>query len=304
MISKHSEQNFLDVTEQRSNILQEIVEKANQYWGSENDYVSDVVSEFHALMDNIPTLNIKGLPDGLTFPESVTVCNRNLRTFTEMMTGQLTADTDTNRYCFYLLEKTGAAKSQHLQPILEEIERLRDTVETQRQIITSLGYRRLIEHLPNRSHYDKTLALQSHQKNSTRYWSEIWRGLVVQELNNMINKPPGTPVTPPRPLTQLFNYNFEAWRNKAKNKSATAVPPSEYENWPGYKRGLQLYGELSGTIHQYNDTSRQLYNIKDSNWSKSDRVILAALQPSNFVTLPDGSSDVDWDKERQKHGLP
>ena len=120
----------------------------------------------------------------------------------------------------------------------------------------------------------------------------------------MINQPPGAPATPPRPLTQLFNYNFEAWSNKGKNKSATVVPRNDYENWPGYKRGLQLYGELSGTIHQYNDTSRQLYNIKDSNWSRSDRAILAALQPSNFVTLPDGSSDVDWDQERRKHGLP
>ena len=221
-----------------------------------------------------------------------------------MMTGQPMKATETTTNCFQQLLNTGAAKSQHLQPILEEIGRLRDTVETQRQIITSLGYRRLIEHLPNKLHYDSTLALQPYEKNSTRYWCEIWRGLVVHELNNMINKPPGTPATPPRPLTQLFKYNFEAWRNKTKNKLATAVPPSEYENWPGYKRGLQLYGELSGTIHQYNNTSRQLYDIKDSNWSKSDRVILAALQPSHFVTLPDGSSDVDWDQERRKHGLP
>lgn len=306
MESKHSEQYFLDVTEQRSSILQKIVYKAwsDQYRGGRYDYVSRVVKEFHDLMDHVHFLDIKDLPHRPTLPESVTVFNRNLRTFTEMMIGKPLIAAENTKHCFQQLLNTGAAQSQHLQPILEEIGRLRDTVETQRQIITSLGYRRLIEHLPNKLHYDRNLALKSHEQNSTRYWCETWRGLVVQELTNMINKPPGTPAIPPRPLTQLFNYNFEAWRNKTKNKSATAVPPSEYENWPGYKRGLQLYGELSGTIHQYNDTSRQLYNIKDSNWSKSDRVILTALQPSHFVTLPDGSSDVDWDKERQKHGLP
>ena len=293
--------------------MRKVLEEAGEYWPF---YTTHVVVQFYKAIELVRTQH-RGtdseasregrlyLPDSKEVNlESLIVFQRNVGTFTEMMTGQRTDGTEGTQHYFYHLSKTGAARNQHLQPILEEIGRLRDTVETQRQIITSLGYRRLIEHLPNKSHYDRALALQPHEKNSTRYWCEIWRGLVVQELNNMINKTPGTPATQPRPLTQLFHYNFGSWRNKGQNKLATAVPPSEYEKWPGYKRGLQLYGELSVTIHQYNDTSRQLYNIKDSNWSNSDRVILAALQPSHFVTLPDGSSDVYWDEERKKHGLP
>lgn len=221
-----------------------------------------------------------------------------------MMTGQPIKAMETPAVCYQRLYNTGAAKSQHLQPILEEIERLRDTVEAQSQIITSLGYRRLIEQLPNRLYYDRTLALQPYEKTYARYWREVWEGLVVQELNNMINIPPGTSATPPRPLTHLLDHSFEIWRKRGRNRFAIAVPSNDYRDWPGYKRGLQLYGELSGTIHQYNDPSTQPYNIKDSNWSRSDRAILAALQPSNFVTLPDGLSDVDWDQERRKHGLP
>ena len=161
--------------------MRKVLEEAKWCWGVD---AICVVEQFHKAIDfaksQQPSTDSEASRElRLYLPElkpvhleSCIVFHRNLKTFTEMMTGQLTEVTETTLFYFYHLSKTGAARNQHLQPIFEEIGRLRDTVETQRQIITSLGYRRLIEHLPNRLHYDRTLALQPHEKNSTRYYLE------------------------------------------------------------------------------------------------------------------------------------
>ena len=176
--------------------MQTVLAEAEERWGN---YAIRVTVQFRTSVDFANSLGTSGLQPGLEFVrlESLRVFQSNLATFTEMMTGRhIPCDTPIDN-AFLLLANNGAARDQHLQPILEEIRRLRDTVETQRQIITSLGYRRLIEHLPNKLHYDRSLSLKSHEQNSTRYWCEVWRGLVVQELNNMINNPPGTPTISP-----------------------------------------------------------------------------------------------------------
>ncbi|KAH7323278.1 hypothetical protein B0I35DRAFT_510443 [Stachybotrys elegans] len=237
-------------------------------------------------------------------PKLLVGFHENIRYFTELVAG-LTMEKQllSLELCLDNLKQSAATRIRSLEPIYKEIQILRDTVERQNQIITSLQYRRYMEHIPNKAHYSNNSKLPPKEQSdsSTRYWKEVWIDLVELELSKMLS--PSSVTTSPRPLTSLFQSEFDYWKRKQKGPLPKSVPQSVYMGWTSYRRGVMLYGEVSGNIHQYIGTSQSLYDIKESNWSNSERSLLAALKPSCFQTV-DGVKDVDWTKERIQQGLP
>lgn len=236
----------------------------------------------------------------------------NVRAFTGLMTGQQVDPTKRPTFCFEQLMKTGAAKSQQFDLMYAEIQRLRDMVERQNQVITSLEYRRLLENLPNKGHYDKVLRLTlPKDKTATKYWKATWKDLVEQETRLMIQSTSAQPAAATtaktkRPLSDLFESDFQYWLLKNPNSKASSVPEQDFRAWSAYNGGEKLYSELSSTIHQYDGSSGEPYDFKLTNWSRSDRLILAALRPDKayIITNSDGVWDVKWDKERKRQALP
>lgn len=70
----------------------------------------------------------------------------------------------------------------------------------------------------------------------------------------------------------------------------------KYENWQAYQRGLGLYGELSNTIHTYG----KQYEVDESNWARSDWLILSWLTPTAFTA----TGEADWSLARKDRNLP
>ena len=49
----------------------------------------------------------------------------------------------------------------------------------------------------------------------------------------------------------------------------------EYDKWPSFQHGDNLYSELSTNIHSYNKS----YNVEEINFTQSHRIILEWLSP-------------------------
>lgn len=202
---------------------------------------------------------------------------------------------------FNELRKYGAEKREQFEPLYLKIQDLNDTVESQKQMITALVYRHLIEHLPDRAHYNREK--KKDKLSEAEYWKLVWEDMVKQELCHMIEddiEPKRNAV--PRDLTTMFEYSFRAWRGG--HKTETSIPPGTYKNWPNYQRGEALYGELSNNIHLYQGRQETTYNIHESNWSITDRTILSSLKPKTWPSAPAGDGTVNWSAERKKRGLP
>ncbi len=231
----------------------------------------------------------------------------NIREFTGMMTGEVVKQDEQAGQCVDRLRTIGASRTQHLKPLFEQMQALQKTVNRQRQIITSLGYRRLLEHIPAKSYYIDTLQLDRQQQTATRFWQAAWKDWVKKELQTMLEKGSASGSTS-SPLADLFQFDLDRWKSKMAKKDKKSVPDTvpdtDFEEWLCYKRGLSLYGELSSNIHNYDDMKFSPYDIDDSNWSRSERIMLKALAPEHWKNSPDGAiSDVDWTAERKGRGL-
>lgn len=71
----------------------------------------------------------------------------------------------------------------------------------------------------------------------------------------------------------------------------------DYELWPSFQQGYNLYGELSMNIHTYNES----YVVHDVNFTKSQRAILKWLEPE--VVDGEGKGDVNWEGEWARRGF-
>lgn len=214
------------------------------------------------------------------------------------------SDQTTNVQLFFReLRKYGSTKWEQFIPLYRKIQELNDTVESQKQMITALAYRHLIEHLPDQAYYESTGSENKGDKlNEKDYWKLVWENMVSQELSLMVKGDSAQ-----RDLTTLFDYSFKLWRRD--NKTVTSVPREKFREWPNYKRGEALYGELSNNIHLYQGKQETTYEVHDSNWSQTDRTILLTLRPKTWPSTsaegdPELPSTVNWSAERKARGLP
>ena len=118
MMSKRSKKTSSDKGQQRIGTMRKVLEEAKWCWGVD---AICVVQQFHKAIDFAKSQQPSTDPEAsrelrLFLPElkpvhleSCIVFHRNLKTFTEMMTGQLTEVTEITLFYFYHLSKTGAA---------------------------------------------------------------------------------------------------------------------------------------------------------------------------------------------------
>jgi hypothetical protein len=108
--------------------------------------------------------------------------------------------------------------------------------------------------------------------------------------------PPAAPIVQ-QPIQSLYHLT----PNTASGPPETSFTPLfttldlKYHEWNGYRRGRGLYGELSNSIHGYN----KQYEVNETNWARSDYLILQWLKPNMEENSP-----VEWMDERVKKNLP
>ena len=113
-------------------------------------------------------------------------------------------------------------------------------------------------------------------------------------------------VPPPAPLLPVMTLYHPPSPAAAAAPNANLPPETtfthlcttlglRYGKWNCYEHGLGLYSELSSGIHNYD---RQ-YEVDESNWGRSDFLILKWLQPT-----VDGQGRVGWNGIRAERNLP
>ncbi|MCJ1457880.1 hypothetical protein MMC28_008249 [Mycoblastus sanguinarius] len=66
----------------------------------------------------------------------------------------------------------------------------------------------------------------------------------------------------------------------------------DYETWPSFQTGYNLYGELSANIHTYGKS----YDIHEINFTKSHRIILQWLNPKVGPISDPKAEKVNWEE--------
>ena len=283
------------------NNFKEIILQASKDYGEEE--VHRIVYLFNLLVET-------DKPSGAWWPTSQDYGSfvYRVRAFVEIVTGHSERVPDKGKpttevqLLFKELRKYGATNWEQFVPLYRKIQGLNDTVESQKQMITALAYRHLLEHLPDQAHYKSTVPEKKRDKlNEKDYWKFLWGDMVLQELSHMMHGDFAQ-----RDLTTLFEHSFKFWRKDHKND--TSIPEEKYKQWPNYQRGEALYGELSNNIHLYQGNQETTYDIHDSNWSQTDRTILHSLRPKTWPSTsagddPELPSTVNWSAERKERGL-
>ncbi len=211
---------------------------------------------------------------------------------------------------FLLLKQMADERTEQWRIVYEELDKLRAANERQHHLLTCLEYRHILEHLP-------PARLTG---DATARWQKLWEEIVNKELDLLFQGNPG-----PRTLTSLFKDKVDKLSGPKKQAVQTeitrqlAVPqvvenialninnqPQRvaqdrilYKEWPGYRRGHDLYAELSHSIHNYGDR----YKICRTNWPQMDLQMLQWLQPTSLLGVRD-DEDVDWTTERRARSIP
>lgn len=206
-----------------------------------------------------------------------------------------------------VLRDLAGKRSNQWSILHNEMKEKDSEITRQKQIITCLEYRHVLENLPNKScsHF------VAKGDSATSRWKETWKLAVELKLDNMISdhiisrnpsQPGTTPPAPPSRLRPLLQRDFDFWASKRLAKASIPAPgvsttsspllvqhyQPPYVEWSIYQRGATLYNELSSTIHGYGE----FYETDESSWAKSDRLIFGWLRPN-----VNPGFEVDWDQE-------
>jgi hypothetical protein len=173
-------------------------------------------------------------------------------------------------YNIALLRDTSSWELQvELKAKEDEIERLKDQLESYQKAIACLSYRSLVETLPNPQHrYDGT----NEVIDRTSHWKDFLRAAKQQAKGFK-------PDDKLHPLHDIVN-----------DKDAM-------------KGGDGIYGTLSDNIHGFSKSrdarKGKEFDFKHSNFDPSKVIFLEAVKPRNWRN--DGT--IDWKKERERYGV-
>lgn len=133
------------------------------------------------------------------------------------------------------LHRTSLKRNQSWGPVYKIISDLRGDLARKQQIITCLGYRHVLEMLPDRLELQK-LYTQNWSSNATTNWKRAWQFIIERELvvllyehlRSLIATGPargvtihaaiGRPVTANEGLRALISYDFQEWAKKKDEK--------------------------------------------------------------------------------------
>lgn len=164
--------------------------------------------------------------------------------------------------------------------MLALLEERHNIIHQQQQIITALQFRHLLENISPGT------------GSATDRWQDFWTRAVQKAYDEAIATPPGPPAgTPASPLAVLLTDELV---NKAKRQTQTDPVQFLVEHNRFCPTARALYGNLSGSIHQY--ATEQFY-VNPQNFSSHDARLMECLMPVE-ANLEDGY--VNWDKERKR----
>ncbi|CAH0018170.1 unnamed protein product [Clonostachys rhizophaga] len=286
--------------------LQDIFHQAKKSWPKEIDDIWKFLGDIMELEPSDTKYHQRKYENAFAL---TALLEANFCMFARMDTG--TQAITTWPEAFQRLKLSAEERSSKWGAIYQEIETLRGTIEEQRQIITCLEYRHILEHLPP----DRVPG-----KGGPK-WMNLWEEVVNQELDLQLLGNFG-----PRALTPLFEKKvkdltrarLQAITNEINRQITVAqangrlpakpmniaqeinAAPNNiyggvkvpYKEWPGYRRGEDMYSDLSEMIHGYG----KKYEFQATNWPKLERHILEWLKPSSAAAR-DGE-EIIWEDER------
>ncbi|CAG9993553.1 unnamed protein product [Clonostachys byssicola] len=284
--------------------LQDIFRQAKKYWPTEVEYIWNFLCDVMKLEPSESNHHQRRYEGA--FPLT-TLLEANFCLFARADPGapaipswQVTSWAE----AFKKLKLSAEERASKWGAIYQEIETLRGTIEEQRQIITCLEYRHILEHLPP----DRVPG-----KGGPK-WMNLWEEVVNQELDLQLQGDFG-----PRALTPLFEKKVkdlskarcQAVTNEINRQIGLAQAPTNiaqeinarskkpkgedkipYKEWPGYRRGEDMYSDLSEMIHGYG----KKYEFQATNWPKLERHILEWLKPSSAAARE--GKEIIWEDER------
>lgn len=224
------------------------------------------------------------LRDGMLRDKKWTSYKRKLREFTYQV-GCAKAHEDPKKNIAELrfFQSTQMPYVAKLQGDLQDQIRLNTQ---QREIITALVFRYLIENLPPNPYKLKT--------NATDRWQAFWKDMFIKQYKDSIGG---------HPIEGLINKGIVESRNGQYD-----ITDHSSSGGKGlkYRTGRYLYSTLSTTIHEYEGGGEGGYIVGDDQWGPPIRAVLRALIPKNFITDKKAGNfgEVDWAAERDRYVDP
>lgn len=204
------------------------------------------------------------------------------------------------------LRKCHATQMPFFQKLQTDLQAQIKLNNEQREIITALEFRHLIEHLPPNPYKDKI--------NATDRWLAFWEDAVRTEYL------PPTPTD--HPLKGLVNEKVfpplsgplvESSTKQPVTRNSTGQPVDRDfikgtineggEKAQMYRLGKELFGIMSKNIHAYETKGKgkEGYGIGSDHWGKAVRDILKRLVPVEYDRDDDNNDVVNWERERKRY---
>ncbi|OAL56474.1 hypothetical protein IQ07DRAFT_674672 [Pyrenochaeta sp. DS3sAY3a] len=237
------------------------------------------------------------------------------------------------------LRKAANDKEQKLKILFDTVKKLQSEISLKQQIITSVGYRHVLERFPSVTTLQGLFPRANLQPNvSTPLWKRTWQVIVEVELYAMLREHVNTitPHTftalPPEPrqpeanwyLRRLLKFEFLHWTSKNKATirnqitlistagpiAATARPAHAhattltvlFQTLNLQYSEWQTYVRGSGMFSELSESIHgynKLFEVDETNWAKSDWLILNYLTPRE-----DASGNIDIANQWNLRGLP
>lgn len=229
----------------------------------------------------------------------------NVRNFVHLVCGwRLPRDAFSIDDILLELHNLNLSRMQYVSTMQKTMREQREEIDRQREVISALMFRHLLEHLPGEEYKDLKL---------TEAWIEFWkdsmRKLGVVDKDEQDESPEDDGIEFGFDPAEEDDQNTRSKSTSSSRDASTqdssgtddekekpaleAIAQSRMKA-SAFQRGKFLYGELSTVIHEYQGGK---YKVDKTNWGPIGREILEAMIPLHF----DKDGQVDWDKERERY---
>lgn len=172
----------------------------------------------------------------------------------------------------------------------------------QREVITGLVFRHLVEHLPPNPYKNKT--------NATDRWLAFWEDAVRTEYVRSEDHPlKGLVKEKVFPLLSDPLVESSSKQPFTRNSTGQSVDRDFVkgtidevgEKAQMYRLGKELFGIMSKNVHAYTTNGKEGYKIGSDHWGKGVRDILERLVPVEYDRDDDNNDVVNWERERLRY---
>ena len=169
--------------------------------------------------------------------------------------------------------------------MLARLEKQNDTIRKQKQAITALQFRYVLDVIPQKGQAPP-------YGQPTSQWQTFWNQAVAKAYTDIS-------IPPKSPLANLMKDRFEQARRK-KDRVGNPFSQTQQIEWlinetDISQRAKALYGTLSEIIHKY---SSDEFSVGSLTYSPGDVKLLEAIKPDYFSP---NNNAVDWEAETDNY---